>query len=155
MQCNGPGKKWAIILKMGKIPPLRKQTECLGGRISKGVNSLTFWFTQLGFKLSAHANTNGRTIFWLPLFSHIGQSATLSLNSSLPQLNWEVTQEIFNRRVSYSEWFLSTRFFHILELFNTILTIYFSTALFLKRSCMQKKHVRFMQHSSVVAYRSK
>jgi hypothetical protein len=35
---------------MGKIPPLRKQTEFFGGKISTGVNSLTSDYTA-GLKL--------------------------------------------------------------------------------------------------------
>lgn len=123
------------------------------------VLSSDYTTTQLGLKLAAHANTRGHTALWTFSFLTYMTIWNTFPYSSVPQQEWEMTQKVFSRRVSHSEWFLNIRFFfsffQILELFNIILIAYTSRALFLKRSCMQEKHVHSMQHSSVVASSSK
>lgn len=97
--------------------------------------------TQLGLKLAAHANTSGRTAFWTFSFLTYMTIQNPFPYSSVPQKNWEMTQKVFSRRVSHSEWFHSIRFSppHILELLKTILIAYVSRALVLKTQLHARK----------------
>lgn len=74
------------------------------------VLSSDYTAAQLGLKLAAHANTSGRTAFWTFSFLTYMTIRNTFPYSSVPQQNWEMTQKVFSRRVSHSEWFLSILF---------------------------------------------
>lgn len=146
---------------MAQIPPLRKQTECLGGKSSTGVNGLisrlhSYTAGPQADSTCKHKGTHCSLNF--SLFLRIWQSGTLSLTALCHSRNEKWPKKYLAEKLatvsdfSASIFFFS--FFQIPELFNTILMAYASRALFLKRSCMQE-HVHSMQHSSVVASSSK
>lgn len=95
----------------------------------------------------------------LSLFLRMWQSGTLSLTALCHSRNEKWPKKYLAEELAtvsdFSAYVFFFSFFQILELFNIILIAYTSRALFLKRSCMQEKHVHSMQHSSVVASSSK